>query len=611
MNTMKISARLICCEFALLFMGLVTLFGQIPAGQRIVVIDPGIDGIIETTINGDTLAGGERANPSRIYMLKEGGLYIMSSPIIFGSENDSTSTLIIVGEEGGNKPLVLTSPPDGAMATNLITGSLILKNLYWPAMALNRTGASLFALSGTYRRLEVEDFVCENVVGGDIFNLGGVNGEMSVYFRNCYFRDITKFSNPWNYSIMSRGNYKPIDTLWVENLTVANGGLVFLGNRSTVNFAFFNHNTIMNIPKHWLFMEQWKEAYFTNNILINCNWQGECPEMMLSQKPSQAESLVPVQSGVIDLMEPIPEYWEAGSGVGSRPAMEDVIWMASNNLHFTSPYLDKYYRGEFNDVGDYPISNIDWGISTSYGLDLPLPHPVENVPPRFFSAKTDSLINLYDGVKADNNYIQVDPEMVNNVISDQAGGDAFAAWARNDYGVAEEGEERPDILILAVGDYDPGTIPGPEGENSNGFSVVSELPEDFTYNAPLISTIDGRKLGALEWWDGGLDGWDSESELDWVKMYYEYGNLFRGTDPPPVSLFSIFPNPVKDILHIESGSELSSARLFDMTGRIVRQVNLHGSFSWELDISGLYKGIYFLKVEFVGGDRKSSKIIKE
>ena len=54
--------------------------------------------------------------------------------------------------------------------------------------------------------------------------------------------------------------------------------------------------------------------------------------------------------------------------------------------------------------------------------------------------------------------------MFHNMISDQAGGDAYAAWARNDYGVADEGEERPDFLICAVDDYDPTTLPGTEGE---------------------------------------------------------------------------------------------------------------------------------------------------
>ena len=353
---MKISARLFYCDVpALIFMGLSAV-----GGQKVMVIEPGTDGIIETTINGDTLAGGVRINPSRIYQLRANGLYVMNSPILFGSENDSTSTLIIIGEEGGDKPIVLASPMDGEFFPNEVKGSLKLKNLYWPAMAINGTGNTLFSLSGTDRRLEVEDFVSENAVVGDLFRLGGIQGEADVFFRNCYFRDMTPFSNPWNYSLVVRGNQLPIDTLWVENLTVANAGLLFQGINCPVSFAYFNHNTIMNIPKHCLLFEQWKEAYFTNNIFINCNWQGESQEMMLAIKQSQAESSVPIPAGIIDLMEPTREYWEAGFGVGSTPAMEEVIWMASNNLHFTSPYLDKYYRGEFNDVGDYPISTIDW-----------------------------------------------------------------------------------------------------------------------------------------------------------------------------------------------------------------------------------------------------------
>ena len=48
---MKMPARSFICEFALLFLGLVTVFGQIPAGQKVVVIEPGTEGIARLRID--------------------------------------------------------------------------------------------------------------------------------------------------------------------------------------------------------------------------------------------------------------------------------------------------------------------------------------------------------------------------------------------------------------------------------------------------------------------------------------------------------------------------------------------------------------------------------
>ncbi len=338
---MKKFTREISTICAMIFLGTFMAFGEIPPEQEIVVIEPGEPGIIERTINADTLEGGLRANSNRIYMLKKDAFYTMTSPILFGGEQDSTSTLNIIGEEGGKKPIIISSPLDDAnMFRNIVNGNLRLQNLYWPSMATNGTGNALFELAGTNLKLELYDFVGGNQVSADMFVTGTVRGTMSYFFKNCYFRDATQFRNAWNYAIFTRNDARPIDTLWVENVTVANGGLLFLGSGSPINFAYFNQNTIMNIPKYWLYFEQWKEAYFTNNIMINCNWQGESQEIMMSQKQSQKE-MGPHPVGLIDIMEPTQQYWENAFGAGSTPAIEDIKWIVSNNLSFTSPYLDK------------------------------------------------------------------------------------------------------------------------------------------------------------------------------------------------------------------------------------------------------------------------------
>jgi len=598
---MRKFTQLISCAAAMILFATVPIFGQ-----DVMMIAPGT-GVIEATINADTAADGSRASANRVYVLEAGGFYTVTSRILFGGSSDSTSTLIIAGAPGGKKPIVVTTPEAGGdMFTHSVTGSLVLKNLYWPSLATNSTAAVLFSLAGSDQRLVIEDFFHENQMNGDVFSLGGVQGVMDIYIKNSYFRDMTQFANPWNYAIFTRGNGKAIDTLWVENLTVANGGLLIMNKFCPVNFAFFNHNTIQNIPRYWNFMEQWKEAYFTNNVFINCLWMGEAQEMMLSQLESQSQGF-PMEVGIVNLMRPNVENWELGHGVGSAPAMEDVKWMAANNVHFTSPFLDNYYNGGFSDTTDVPVSHVDWGFSADAGLALP-PHLVGNNPTIFTSPMTDTLIDMYEGVKVSTNHIGVDPGMNTVIIADQAEGDAYAHWARANYALDDV---VPDRSSFTVGDYDPTTIPGPEGENGTGIEVVSDLVEDWTYTADIVSTIDGLKLGAQEWW-GDISDWDSQDQLAQVKAFYDDPTV--GIDDPKqvaTTSISIYPNPAKGVLHLDSESELSTAVFYDMTGRAVMQVDLKGNVNSSLDISTLNKGIFVLQVQTVEGATVSSKFIKE
>ena len=90
-------------------------FSQVPAEQEVIIIPGGVVniGLLETTINEDVDASGNRLNPNRVYQLQKDEIYIMQSAIEFGNGiSDTTATLKIIGEEGGKKPIVLMQPVD-------------------------------------------------------------------------------------------------------------------------------------------------------------------------------------------------------------------------------------------------------------------------------------------------------------------------------------------------------------------------------------------------------------------------------------------------------------------------------------------------------------------
>lgn len=500
------------------------LHAQVPADQEVIVIEGGTEniGLLEKTINEDVLADGSRINPNRVYMLKANTIYFMQSRIQFGGPDipESNATLTIIGEEGGKKPIILSSPLDGGDAfTHNVHGSLTLKNIYWPARTTSNKGATLFSLLRTEQTLYLEDMVHEFALNGDLYSLRQVEGPANIIIKNSYFRDNSQFANSFNFAVVARGdNGEPIDSLIVQNSTVANSGLTFFGKNNPINFVFFDHNTIVNTPKYVFFFEQYKEAYFTNNIFINCNWEGECQSTQETQLQSQIENALtgghPV--GITNLMPIDSNLWQLGHG--SVPAQEDVKWLSSNNVHFTSPFLNNYYNGQFNDVGDYPLSYRAWSADIEEG-DLPI--PVTSVPPPFISDYTQNLVDQYEGVIAEGNFDNtLDLDMVTKSIPDQTIGDEFARMGRRNYGVPNPGEFDP--LSIAFGDLDPTTVPGVETENGDGISTVTDFIEDFSYTSDARSAIDNKPMGSLLWWTGDEGQYDEDGALQTVLDYYQF-----------------------------------------------------------------------------------------
>lgn len=68
--------------------------------------------------------------------------------------------------------------------------------------------------------------------------------------------------------------------------------------------------------------------------------------------------------------------------------------------------------------------------------------------------------------------------------------------------------------------------------------------------------------------------------------------LVDGTSP---TLNKIFPNPIKDVLHIELTQERTAYQILDLTGRVLQAGQL--SYSNQLPLSDLAAGVYILKME--------------
>lgn len=475
---------------------------------------------------------------------------------------------------------------------NLVHGSLTIKNVYWPCQNLKNGAAALFKMFRNDITVRCENMITDMAFGSAPFHFRNVLGTMSLFIKNCYFRDNSQFENSWNYGIYARGdNGEPFDTLWVENTTISNCGMPLFGKFNPINFFFFDHNTIVNSCKYPIWHEQLREAYITNNLFINANYEGECQSTANTQMSADGTF-----NGLINLHPIDDKFWD------NPPAIADVKFLAANNLSYFSPFLDGYYAGEFNTVGNKPISNRAWGSVTA---DM-LPIFVENVPVKLFNDLTLGIINDNANYKiADNHDRDLDPKMVTKGMASQEVANEFIKHMRNNYGVAGPGETRNKALMY-FGDVDPGTVPGIEVEDGTGFTKISDFVEDFTYTDPIRSTIDSKPLGALTWWNMDYDG---AASLKRAKAFYN-GTL-GVSEVHNSALVSIFPNPANDILSIEGKTILKSVRLYDVTGKLVAEYSLNGEFKKSINISDLASGIFIVKVEALSGAYDISKIVKK
>lgn len=90
---------------------------------------------------------------------------------------------------------------------------------------------------------------------------------------------------------------------------------------------------------------------------------------------------------------------------------------------------------------------------------------------------------------------------------------------------------------------------------------------------------------------------------DTLTLIFEVGLSTSIDTPNKTEELSVYPNPAKDIIyfttpHLVPETTEFTAVLYDFSGKMVREVTFahHLSAPYQLDVSGLSEGIYFLKI---------------
>ncbi|MRT17088.1 T9SS type A sorting domain-containing protein [Vitellibacter sp. q18] len=106
----------------------------------------------------------------------------------------------------------------------------------------------------------------------------------------------------------------------------------------------------------------------------------------------------------------------------------------------------------------------------------------------------------------------------------------------------------------------------------------------------------------------GLDFYSASSNNTMYVDDVTMANGTIGTEDFSANGFSVYPNPVKDMLNIKSTAAVDNVTVYDLLGKVVLQEN-PGKISPAINMSNLASGSYLVQVK-IGNSSKTVKVLK-
>ena len=600
-------------------------------------------GALETLVNGDTTSAGARKNPNRIYALYEGQYYLQQNAL---DVIDPTGTLAFVGvpsASGHTKPVWLMKGVSGPILINgggddVVYGSLRFDDIHYVGQQLDGTINNENFYCGTQNQLpqsltinnclfefaNIDIFDCTNESGA----IGGWPYGAKFKITNSYFRNLLHADQWWGSRVFQCKH--PIDTCWIENVTVSGGGLTFLQQNELTDFAYFNHNTFVNQHKYWKLSPYCKTLVLTNNVFLNQNWVGEDSTVTNSGQDPDGLFMSTVDIDTINYTNKVvveQKYYVGDSSHYSPDlALDKLNIFVSNNIDYWNPLLLDYFTNKNNLTNDsttgYVLSWLDWG----YGFHLP--QRLNNMPGEWMNSRTQALFTAY--APPAGGFVAEAPKpdspgspTVDNI--DAATRDIMMQWNQNKYS-DPHWTTAPDAYHskMVFGDFDPTTIPGiaggahAGGEDGVGITKFTDLSEN--WNATVMSTIDGLPLGSLSW-GSHIDSYSSAADLALINAAFKAAAPGRSiTAVKQLSnvatsfvLNQNYPNPFNPTTMIQFSLAKQSRvelKVYNMLGQVVATL-VNGTTLGEgvhgvtFDAHNLASGVYFYRIS--AGDFTSVK----
>jgi hypothetical protein len=102
------------------------------------------------------------------------------------------------------------------------------------------------------------------------------------------------------------------------------------------------------------------------------------------------------------------------------------------------------------------------------------------------------------------------------------------------------------------------------------------------------------------------------SRLSWLDQnMISAGTAIDGNYTGVSAVCRIFPNPVHDLLYLESNKEMNNITLYSLNGAPVEKMTDYCSYTLSINVTHLKPGIYLLRIIFTNGETVTSTVIKK
>lgn len=414
-------------------------------------------------IQGDTTAEGERV-PNRVYQLRKGGFYYTTEAI----QNDGWHLNISgdgpkeVDADGDNPPMLqMSTREDGTTPGKMfnIRGDFTLKG----AIVNGKTTIGELKYEIIDVRADDGRFIFDDVIFE--YAQWGIAGFYSknadIWITNSKYRNLVSETQPWG----GRGFsvWADADTIWVENNTFMNiGGFTAQVEGSSPNFFLFNHNTIVNNGRQTILGAWLRDAYITNNLILNGFWQGESAQEISADRLASTDEQY---AGMIAIDNLPPQY--------GLDASRNIA-LANNSFFLESAYTTYFTTdNDTFDIRQQPLLQ-------------------------------DRVAAIFD---ANQNMV-----VSGNMMDTQDPG--FTAYADNH---ADRIQFITDIRQanspITLHYWDP-------GRSADNTSVQWPLPEDLTYSNATLKTaaIGGYPMGDLNWYPTEKATWWANRDAQYAMI---------------------------------------------------------------------------------------------
>ncbi len=191
---------------------------------------------------------------------------------------------------------------------------------------------------------------------------------------------------------------------------------------------------------------------------------------------------------------------------------------------------------------------------------------------------------------------------VNNTIAPDGGGASYVWIGGNDLGVEGnwiwDGNNDKDGTQFWMGDFNGNAVGGL-------YNNWGDEPDNFG------SGQDGLGLALTDWPLGVAGQWNDVANTNKLYFVIEYSILLSTEDIKLGNNVNLYPNPVTDYLTIETNEHyLKNIAILNSLGQEVKVQDIKKNSKLEnIKLSGLNKGVYFVKITSIENQKIIKKIV--